>query len=403
MVGLDPYGAFAERVATAGTSAGPLRGIALAVKDNIEVEDRVFTAGHPLFAGRRGRRTAPVVARLLTAGAGLVGMTRTDAGGFGVTGVGVRNPLDATRIAGGSSSGAGAAVAGGLADLALGTDTAGSVRIPAACVGAIGFKASDEALDRSGVWPLARSFDAVGFVAGTWAPLQAALRFLVPASAADRERRPGPRTFVVDAAGDSRFGGRTRTMFAALQRHLVARGHRLSAIELPDRHRAIRAFSLLVLAEAKTFYDSVPGVDRDRLGAAARSALALADARAKPAEVAAARAVVDAFSRCVLEAIGDADAFLAPTLPVDVPRVGDRSARLEERTVDVLHALIAETALANICGAPAITLPMPDVEGDGLPFSFTLVGRPMSDLRLVDMAAELGDGLKDGTPMAIGA
>ena len=123
----------------------------------------------------------------------------------------------------------------------------------------------------------------------------------------------------------------------------------------------------------------------------------------KPAEVAAARAVVDAFSRCVLEAIGDADAFLAPTLPVDVPRVGDRSARLEERTVDVLHALIAETALANICGAPAITLPMPDLERDGLPFSFTLVGRPMSDLRLVDMAAELGDGLKDGTPMAIGA
>jgi len=134
---------------------GPLHGVPLAVKDLVDVAGAVTGAGSPKLAGNLAVRDAEVVARLRAAGAVLVGKTRTHEFAYGVLTPGTVNPWDETRIAGGSSGGSAAAVAAGLVPGAVGSDTAGSIRIPAACCGVVGFKPTWGAVPAGGVWPLA--------------------------------------------------------------------------------------------------------------------------------------------------------------------------------------------------------------------------------------------------------
>src|SRR5262245_35584175 len=164
---LDPFGAFVDRAATSSgvPSQGPLAGLRLGVKDNIAVAGLKWTAGLPLFADRIAEHDAPCVAALRAAGAEVVGTVATDSAGFGMMTPGVINPLAADRTVGGSSGGSAAAVAAKLADIALGTDTAGSVRVPAACCGLYGLKPTCGRISLDGVTPLSRSFDHVGILA----------------------------------------------------------------------------------------------------------------------------------------------------------------------------------------------------------------------------------------------
>jgi Asp-tRNA(Asn)/Glu-tRNA(Gln) amidotransferase A subunit family amidase len=137
-----------------GEALGPLHGVPVAVKDLVDVAGAVTGAGSPKLAGNLATRDAEVVARLRAAGAVVVGKTRTHEFAYGVLTPGTANPWDHARIAGGSSGGSAAAVAAGLVAAALGTDTAGSVRIPAACCGVVGFKPSLGRVPVAGVWPL---------------------------------------------------------------------------------------------------------------------------------------------------------------------------------------------------------------------------------------------------------
>jgi Asp-tRNA(Asn)/Glu-tRNA(Gln) amidotransferase A subunit family amidase len=142
-----------------GEALGPLHGVPVAVKDLVDVAGVVTGAGSPKLAGNLATRDAEVVARLRAAGAVVVGKTRTHEFAYGVLTPGTANPWDLARIAGGSSGGSAAAVAAGLVAAALGTDTAGSVRIPAACCGVVGFKPSLGRVPVAGVWPLSWSCD----------------------------------------------------------------------------------------------------------------------------------------------------------------------------------------------------------------------------------------------------
>jgi allophanate hydrolase len=149
----------------------PLYGVPFAVKDNIDVAGYATTAGCPAFS-YVAEQTAPVVARLLEAGAILVGKTNLDQFATGLAGDrspygACRNPFDPAFISGGSSSGSGVAVAGGLVSFALGTDTAGSGRVPAACTNIVGLKPTPGRLDTTGVVPACRSLDCVSVLALT--------------------------------------------------------------------------------------------------------------------------------------------------------------------------------------------------------------------------------------------
>ena len=169
-----PLNAFC-RHATArldGAPAGPLAGLRFAAKDLFDIEGHVTGAGNPdwLALHAPATRTAPVVRRLVDAGASMVGKTHTDELSRGIFGENAHygtpvNPKAPGRVPGGSSSGSAAAVSGGLVDFALGTDTGGSVRIPASFCGIYGIRPTHGRLPLDGVVGQARSFDTVGWFA----------------------------------------------------------------------------------------------------------------------------------------------------------------------------------------------------------------------------------------------
>jgi len=192
--GDDPYNAFVTRCEIVGADGGPLAGVTVGIKDNIAVAGVEMTCGSRVFAGYRPRRDATVVTRLLAAGATVVGKTAMD--DMAVSGTGevsatgpVLNPHDTDYLAGGSSGGSAAAVAAGQVDLALGTDQAGSVRIPAAWCGCVGLKPTHGLVPYTGVTPLGHTYDHVGPLARTVEDCARALSVL--AGPADRDPRQG--------------------------------------------------------------------------------------------------------------------------------------------------------------------------------------------------------------------
>jgi amidase len=191
----DGIGAFVpgDRAIVAPTGHGPLDGIQFAVKDLFDVAGFVTSGGNPDWARTHGPATgtAPVVAALLAAGAEMVGKTRTVELAYGLTGENPwhgtpRNPRVPARLPGGSSCGSAAAVAGGLVPLALGSDTGGSVRIPASYCGLYGIRPSQGAIGLAGTIPLAPSLDTPGWFTRSAELLERVGQVLLPGEWRDR-------------------------------------------------------------------------------------------------------------------------------------------------------------------------------------------------------------------------
>ena len=188
-----------------GASKGPLRGLTFAAKDNFDVEGERTSAGNPDYLETHppAERTAPVIQACLDAGANLVGKTITDELASSLIGINEHygtpdNPAAPGRIPGGSSSGSASAVALGLVDFSIGTDTGGSVRVPASHCGLWGIRTTHDAISREGLVPLAPSLDSVGFFARDPKILSKLLEVLLP----DQEIHPIKRAYFVRDAFD---------------------------------------------------------------------------------------------------------------------------------------------------------------------------------------------------------
>jgi Asp-tRNA(Asn)/Glu-tRNA(Gln) amidotransferase A subunit family amidase len=381
------FGAFVAFAPPAsGRARGPLSGMRVAVKDNIAVRGLPYTAGVPRFASRRAESDAAVVTRLRDAGAAIVGVTRTDAGGLGVVTPEVVNPRDAGAIAGGSSGGSAAAVAGGLATAALGTDTGGSVRIPAACCGLFAFKPTHGRLPAEGVWPLASELEDVGVIAASFATLlQVSLALLgeapVPASGApvigvDHTRLAGCEPAVRDA-------------FESTLARLSRAGCTLRELRLPERDEVGSAHARLVLAAAMEVY-AQPWRERDEpgLGPTIWRSLQAAEGCA-PGEIDAAHGLRADVKSAWNVLLRDVDCVALPTLPVAVPRRGVKRIELGGQPLPSATVLTAETSLANFVGAPVAAIPA------GGEFSVQLLGRTGEDAVLLARAAVIS-GMLEG-------
>jgi Asp-tRNA(Asn)/Glu-tRNA(Gln) amidotransferase A subunit family amidase len=310
----DPDNAFVERVRIPGAADGPLSGLSFGVKDNIAVAGMLFTAGHPLFADRRAVKTAPAVDALLAAGADFIGMTHTDAGGFGAVTPQTRNPVAPGLIVGGSSGGSAAAVARSACDFAVGTDTGGSVRMPAACTGLTSFKPTYGRVSNDGVWPLTPQLDHVGIIARDLGILRRAGRILIAANENQAAAAAGLAIGVeIDRAGlfDPAIAAEMDDIADALDRA----GHTVSRVAIPGRENIAEAHGVIVLSEAAAIYAGLDADQRAQLGKAAASGLRHAENLTEDA-VQAAWEWTRAVSTRMKSTLEPLHILISPTLPV---------------------------------------------------------------------------------------
>ncbi len=393
----------ARKVDGNGAARGPLAGKPFAVKDLFDIAGRPTRAGSILRADSApAARDATAVARLKDAGAIPVGIAHMDEFAYGFTGENahygaVRNPHDPDYVAGGSSSGSAAAVAGGLVPFALGSDTNGSVRVPAALCGIYGYKPTYGRVSRAGVAPLAWSFDHVGVLAATLEDTAAALDAIQGPDARDPTAdpdEPGPLAPHIGApldglrvavAGGHFAAGGVPRVFAAVRRVAECLGADRGA-EIPESGRAVAAALLVTSAEAASLHlDDIRTriADFDQFTRARWIAATMIPS----VWVAGAQRFRRRYRDIMRAVFLDTDILIAPTTPFPPTKIGQTSIEVDGRMVPVRGTLGRYTAPFSFLGYPAMSVPVPDRE----PFApgVQLVAAPGKDGYLLRAAAKL--------------
>jgi amidase len=383
----NPLGAFVPHghVAIDGATEGPLTGKTFAVKDIFDVAGTVTGRGNPdwLATHEQAEHHAPAVRAWLDAGANLVGKTITDELAFSIVGANPhygtpKNTAAPGRVPGGSSSGSAAAVGGGLVDLALGSDTGGSVRVPASYNGIYGMRPSHGRIALAGIMPLAPSFDTVGWFARDPALFAAAGRVLLA------DRSPGRQPTRLLLAEDA-FAHAEPEIAAALQPAV----RRIEAVLGPAAPVTVseeglgpwhELFRTLQGAEAWAEHGEWIERTKPKLGPFCLERMRFA-ATVQPADVAAARARRAAV-RERLERLIDADTVLIlPSAAGIAPRIDASMAEQEE----VRARTIGLTSIAGLAGLPQVSLPLGQLE-DG-PVGLSLIAARGNDALLLELVA----------------
>jgi aspartyl-tRNA(Asn)/glutamyl-tRNA(Gln) amidotransferase subunit A len=361
-------------------------GIPVAVKDLFATAGLVTTYGSALFADHLPTRTAPAVAALEAAGYGVVGKTNLHEFAYGTTsenphfGV-VPNPLAEGRVAGGSSGGNAAALVLGAADVALGTDSGGSIRIPAACCGIVGFKPTFGLVSLEGCFPLAPSFDHAGPMARDVESCERALVLLAPGF--EPARLETLETLEVGLAWIEDTAPLVRERVLGASEHLSRR----RVLDLPGP----QGTGALFMHEVASVHRELFAENADLYGEDVRikieRCLRVTDAEAE----AAARRRQEYRAR-MEEALAGFDLVLTATLPCVAPRVGEGGTG----DLGVREALISRTYPLNVLGWPALALPCGPAE-DGLPASVQLVGRRGADALVLAAGRLLEKALAERT------
>ena len=388
---LDTAGAFVPhgRFEIEGSPAGPLHGLTFAVKDLFDIAGRVTGAGNPRWLETHlpAQATALAVTALLDAGARMVGKTITDELAYSLNGDNIhygtpRNIRALDRVPGGSSSGSAAAVAADLCDFALGTDTGGSVRIPASYCGILGIRTTHGLVSAKGVVPLMPSFDTVGWFARNFDVFDRVGDVLLPKHAA-----PQPQFSKLIIASDAlsildpELVGPIKGILKTIARQFVD----VEEIDISDvqgleewrqifrvasAHETWKTHGLWVVAEGGSLAPPI----RERFAFAA----SVSDERAMRAR--------DAQSqiRDKLRAVLDSNSVLfLPSAPGPAPKLDARGEEVESFRQRAQRL----TSIAGLAGFPQITLPV--LECEGAPVGVSLLGPEGSDRQLLDLTGHL--------------
>lgn len=370
----------ADKEIAGGRYRGPLHGIPISLKDLIDMNGVPTTAASRLRAEHIARRDAPVTARLREAGAVLVGKTNLHEFAFGTTtedsGWGpARNPIDPSRSPGGSSGGSAIGVRTGMSFASVGTDTGGSIRIPAAACGIVGVKPTWNEIPADGVVPLSRQLDHVGPLARTVADATTMYEVLRGAAVSAAEAAP---------LWGCRFGLLSGYFMEKLDEHVEAAvldavdalrraGASITDVTLPHASDIAPIYLHLVLADAAAYHATMlqerpaaytPNV-RLRLEMG-RYVLAEDYVRALEG-----RRVL---AREVDRALDGMDALLLPALSIPAPVIGDASVAVKGGREPVRNAMLRCTQPFNLTSHPAISLPCGATPA-GLPVGLQIVGR----------------------------
>jgi aspartyl-tRNA(Asn)/glutamyl-tRNA(Gln) amidotransferase subunit A len=391
-----------------GLHRGPLHGIPVALKDVFSTKGTRTTCGSRIFAGYVPDHDAAAVERLEAAGAVVVGKTNMHELAYGVTSDNphygaVRNPWDPERVAGGSSGGSAAAVAAGMVFMAMGTDTGGSIRIPASFCGTVGLKPTYGRVSRYGVLPLDFSLDHMGPLTRSAHDTALVLEAIAGFDPRDpsSSRRPVERYLPeepVDIRGlriglpqDFYFENADAEVVEAVRRMAgVAEGlgARVAQVRLPDVAAVNTIGRIILLAEAAAIMER----DQARRGEFGDDVRALLDqGRLIPATdyvnaQRLRRLKQQEFARVWLEA----DCLFTPTTPTTAPRLGERTVTIGGTTEDLRLATTRLVRAFNVLGWPALSMPC-GFDSLGLPMGLQIVGKPFAEATLLRVAAALED------------
>jgi aspartyl-tRNA(Asn)/glutamyl-tRNA(Gln) amidotransferase subunit A len=370
----------ADQALARGIDRGPLHGVPVSVKDLFDVAGTVTTAASRVREGIVAERDAAAIARLRRAGAVIVGKTNLHEFAFGTTNEDsafgpARHPLDDTRSPGGSSGGSAVSVAAGMALATLGTDTGGSIRIPAAACGLVGLKPGYDELPAAGVVPLSRTVDHIGpltrTVTDAWHMLHA-LRDRAPvkplSAAPIQSLRLGvPRRYFCELLDDD-----VRRAFDAATDTLRHQGVTLVDVDIPHASLIAPIYVHIVFGDAAAYHASALDTMPEKYTLNVRLRLEMARHVMAEDYVRALdgrrtlRHEVDA-------ALSGQDALLLPTLPIVAPPLGANQVQVGAAREPVRNVMLRLTQLFNLTGHPAITLPCGS-SSSGLPCGLQLAG-----------------------------
>ena len=378
----------AERAA--GGDRGPLHGLPISLKDLIDVAGAPTTAASKVFADRVAESDAPITQRLRAAGAVLIGKTNLHEFALGTTSEDsaygpVLHPKDHTRSAGGSSSGSAVAVATGMGLASVGTDTGGSIRIPAAVCGIVGLKPSRGDVPLTGVIPLSKTFDHGGPLARS--VQDAAWLWSVLAGCPIHKVKPMPlsdlRLGILGGYFANPLEPEVRAAFERACDRLRSAGVATSEVMFDAAHRIAETYVNVVLPEGAAWH--APWLDTREADYSPTVHGRFKSGRDIPAVAyLRARQECELMRQSLDELLSSVDALILPTLPIVAPVSGQANVNIDGTEVPVRAAMLKHTQLFNMTGHPAITLP---VATDGLPVGIQLVGPSNATPRLLDIAA----------------
>ncbi|BDG59139.1 amidase [Caldinitratiruptor microaerophilus] len=395
----------AEAEILRGNYRGPLHGVPIGLKDLYDVAGVPTTAGTRALDGYVPRQDATAVRRLREAGAVLVGKHNLHEIAFGATGANPhygpsRNPWDRERHTGGSSSGTAAAVAAGMCHAGLGSDTGGSIRIPAALTGLVGLKPTYGRVSRRGVIPLAWSLDHAGPLSRTVADAALVLAAIaghdpddptsiaapVPdyAAALDRDVR-GLRIGVPEEYYFEYVQPDVRAAVLAAVQVLEELGAVRVPVSLPTTAVVPAIHTPIIAAEAASWHARRLREEPGGYGPEVRTRLQ-AGALLPAAAYVLAQRLRSRLRREYAAVLARVDVVATPAVPVPAPRLGESEVQVEGRTLEVRSALVRLTSPLDHTGLPAVTVPCGQAKG-GLPVGLQFFGRPLDEVTVLRAAA----------------
>ncbi len=398
----------AELEIQAGKYRGPLHGIPIGIKDIINTAGIVTTIGSSIFKDNIPSQDAAVVKRLIKAGAVLIGKTNTHEFALGVTtnnehyGA-TRNPWDIERIPGGSSGGSAAATAAHLCFAALGSDTGGSVRIPAAFCGLVGLKPTYGRVSLQGVFPLATSLDHVGPLTRTVEDAAIVLQEMAGFDIDDPRSLHAPVPNYRDALTDASIEGlkiavsedvdeipvdsSIKTAFRSTISKIEKLGGEIEEVRLTSTKTSERVSSTILLAEAATHHAELLAKHSDQYGTNVIDRFKIGQTIQTDAYIKASRNR-EVITREFEQLFHRIDFYLAPTVQILPPKIGQELVKVDSIEVNVVSGCTQFTRLGNLTGMPVIALPC-GFNADSLPQSIQFMAPKLGEPELLKLAYAL--------------
>ena len=414
----DRFHAFLTVCGKAPHGDGKLAGVPVAVKDNISTEGIETTCASKILKGYVPHYDAYAVALLKKAGAAIAGKTNMDEFGMGTTTENsafgpTLNPADPARVPGGSSGGSAAAIAGGMVRMALGTDTGGSIRCPAAFCGIVGLKPTYGRVSRYGLVAYANSLEQIGPMARTVSDVSLLMSVIAGHDRRDTTSYDRPYNHAPSAEirglkigiPQEYFGAGVDPRVADVVKEAIGRLEELGAAtvpcSIPSMEYALAAYYVICTSEAssnlarfdgvrygppadtkKSWHDAFKEVRREGFGAEVRRRIMLGTFALSSGYYgkyyAKAQVARENVRKDFARILADVDVICGPTMPTIAFRFGEKSDPLAMYLSDIL------TVPVNLAGIPAISVPCGKV--DGMPVGLQIMGRPFEDERVIDAA-----------------